>query len=52
MTIIREGAQLGDKELFLETGRMAKQANGSVRIGYGNSQVLCTATDGGLHGGQ
>lgn len=47
MTIVREGAKLGDKELFLETGRMAKQANGSVRIGYGNSQVLCTATDGG-----
>jgi polyribonucleotide nucleotidyltransferase len=47
MTIIREGAQLGDTELFLETGRMAKQADGSVRIGYGDSQVLCTATDGG-----
>jgi len=48
MTILREGAELGDNELFLETGRMAKQANGSVRIGYGNSQVLCTATDGGI----
>jgi polyribonucleotide nucleotidyltransferase len=47
MTILREGAQLGDKELTIETGRMAKQANGSVVISYGDSQILCTATDGG-----
>lgn len=47
MSIIREGAQLGDKEFVIETGRMAKQAGGSVRVEYENSQVLCTATDGG-----
>lgn len=47
MNIIREGAKLGDKELTIETGRMARQAAGSVVISYGNSQVLCTATDGG-----
>jgi polyribonucleotide nucleotidyltransferase len=48
MDIIREGAQVGDKELILETGRMARQANGSVVIQYGDSQILCTATSGGL----
>jgi polyribonucleotide nucleotidyltransferase len=47
MTIVREGAQLGDKELTIETGRMAKQASGSVVVSYGDSQVLCTAEDGG-----
>jgi polyribonucleotide nucleotidyltransferase len=45
--IIREGAQLGTQEFIIESGRMARQANGSVRVEYGNSQVLCTATDGG-----
>ncbi|AWV89039.1 polyribonucleotide nucleotidyltransferase [Bradymonas sediminis] len=47
MGIIREGAQLGDKELIIEHGRMAPQAGGSVVISYGDSQVLCTACDGG-----
>ncbi len=46
MGIIREGAQLGDKEFIIETGRMALQANGSVVVQYGDSQVLCTATAG------
>ena len=50
MTIIRESARLGDKEIIIETGRMANQANGSVIIQQGNSQVLCTATAGGLRG--
>ncbi len=48
MSIVREGAKLGDKELTIENGRMALQANGSVVISYGDSQVLCTATDGGV----
>ncbi len=47
MGIVREGAKLGDKELTIEHGRMAKQANGSVVISYGDSMVLCTACDGG-----
>lgn len=47
MTIIREGALLGTQELTLETGRMARQANGSVVVQYGESMVLCTATAGG-----
>jgi polyribonucleotide nucleotidyltransferase len=47
MAIIREGAKLGNKEIILETGRMAKQAAGSVMIQYGESQILCTAQSGG-----
>lgn len=47
MTIVREGALLGDTEFVIENGRMARQADGSVRVAYGDSQVLCTATDGG-----
>lgn len=48
MAILREGAKFGDQELILETGRMAKQANGSVLIQFGDCMVLCTATAGGL----
>lgn len=46
MAIIREGAKFGAKELILETGRMARQANGSVVIQFGDCMVLCTATAG------
>lgn len=35
--------KIGDDELVLETGRMAKQANGSVFAQYGGSAVLATA---------
>ncbi len=48
MAIIREGAKFGQKELVIETGRMARQANGSVVIRYGDSMILCTATAGEL----
>ncbi len=48
MAILREGAQFGDKELTLETGRMARKANGSVVVQFGDCMVLCTATSGGL----
>lgn len=46
MGIIRESAMLGDQEFIVETGRMALQANGSVVVQYGRSQVLCTAVAG------
>ena len=36
--------KIGGQELVLETGRMAKQANGSVFATYGGSAVLATAT--------
>jgi len=34
--------RIGDKDLVLETGRMAKQANGAVFATYGGSAVLAT----------
>jgi len=40
---IREGVSFGGKELSIETGRMAKQADGSVVIRYGDTMVLVTA---------
>ncbi len=48
MAIIREGAKFGAKELILETGRMARQANGSVVVSFGDCMVLCTATAGSV----
>jgi polyribonucleotide nucleotidyltransferase len=40
---IREGVQVGRKELSIETGRMAKQADGAVVVRYGDTMVLVTA---------
>src|SRR5688572_17167368 len=40
---VREGVGFGTRELTIETGRMAKQADGSVVIRYGDSMVLVTA---------
>ncbi len=34
--------KIGDEELILETGRMAKQANGAVFAKYGGSAVIAT----------
>jgi polyribonucleotide nucleotidyltransferase len=47
MAIFREVARIGDQELIIETGRLARQAGGSVVVQYGESMVLCTATAGG-----
>ncbi|HTL11774.1 MAG TPA: polyribonucleotide nucleotidyltransferase, partial [Bdellovibrionota bacterium] len=35
--------ELGGKTLTIETGKMAKQANGSVLVKYGDTHVLVTA---------
>ena len=35
---------IGGKKLTLETGRLAKQANGSVLISLNENFVLCTVT--------
>lgn len=35
--------ELGGRTMTLETGRLAKQAGGSVLVKYGESVVLCTA---------
>jgi len=41
--VIRESVNVGDKQLTLETGRMAKQADGAVVVRYGDTMVIVTA---------
>ncbi len=40
---LRETIKLGDKELIVETGKVAKQADGSVVVQYGETIILVTA---------
>ena len=40
---LRETIKLGDKDLIVETGKVAKQADGSVVIQYGETMILVTA---------
>ncbi len=40
---LKESIKLGDKELTVETGRVAKQADGSVIIRYGDTMLLVAA---------
>ncbi len=40
---IKESVQFGGKELSIETGKLAKQADGSVMVRYGDTIVLVTA---------
>ena len=40
---LKESIKLGDKELTVETGKIAKQADGAVVISYGETIVLVTA---------
>ncbi len=40
--IIRESVKVGDKEVTIETGRIAKQASGSVLVSCGETMVLVT----------
>lgn len=42
--VIRMKTEFAGRELILETGKMAKQANGSVLVQYGGTVVLATAT--------
>ncbi len=39
---VRESIEIGGKTLTLETGRLAKQADGAVLVSYGESVVLVT----------
>ncbi len=41
--VAREELQWGDKTLILETGKVARQADGAVVVRYGETIVLCTA---------
>ncbi len=40
---LKESIKLGDKDFTVETGKVAKQADGSVVISYGETIVLVTA---------
>src|SRR6188472_2687031 len=40
---VRESVMVGGRELTLETGRLAKQAHGSILVTYGDTMVLVTA---------
>jgi polyribonucleotide nucleotidyltransferase len=41
--LLREKIKLGDRELTVEVGRVAKQAHGSVIVRYGDTMVLVAA---------
>src|SRR5215212_7573420 len=41
--ILKESIKLGDRELTVETGRVAKQADGSVVIRYGDTMIFVAA---------
>src|SRR5437763_15846659 len=40
---LKESIKLGERELTVETGRVAKQADGSVVIRYGDTMLLVAA---------
>ncbi|NKD77754.1 polyribonucleotide nucleotidyltransferase [Haematospirillum sp. H1815] len=41
--VYRKEIQFGGRPLVLETGRIARQADGAVLVTYGETSVLCTA---------
>ena len=43
---LRESIKVGDRELIVETGKVAKQADGSVVIRYGETMLLVAAVSG------
>ncbi|HEY0169527.1 MAG TPA: polyribonucleotide nucleotidyltransferase [Pyrinomonadaceae bacterium] len=45
--LLREKIKLGERELSVETGRVAKQAHGSVIVRYGDTMVLVAAIGAG-----
>jgi polyribonucleotide nucleotidyltransferase len=40
---LKESIKLGDKDFSVETGKVAKQADGSVVVRYGDTMLLVTA---------
>jgi polyribonucleotide nucleotidyltransferase len=46
--VTRVSADVGDGQISFETGKLAKQASGSVVVQSGDTMVLCTATVGNL----
>lgn len=43
--------KLGDKEIIIETGKLAGQAGGAVTVQMGDSVIFCAATMGGVREG-
>jgi polyribonucleotide nucleotidyltransferase len=43
MNVHKVSTQIGERELTIETGKLAKQADGSVIVTYGDTVVLVTA---------
>jgi len=43
MNVYRVSTQVGERELSIETGKLAKQADGAVIVTYGDTVVLVTA---------
>jgi polyribonucleotide nucleotidyltransferase len=41
--VVRVEKQIGEKKFILETGKIAKQADGAVVVSYGDTMVLATA---------
>lgn len=52
MQLSRVECQLGEQVISLETGKIAKQAHGSVVVRYGDTMVLVTAVEGGADPGR
>ena len=46
MAVHRVQGAVGGRDLYLETGKLAKLAGGAVTIGLGETQLLVTATAG------
>jgi len=42
-TVHRKEIEWGGRKLVMETGKIARQANGAVLVTYGDTTVLCTA---------
>src|ERR687892_524720 len=49
--VSRVSVDVGESAISFETGKLAKQASGSVVVQAGETMVLCTATAGKLRGG-
>jgi polyribonucleotide nucleotidyltransferase len=47
-TVTRISTEIAGTEFSFETGKMAKQASGSVVVSVGDTMVLCTATAGNI----
>ena len=46
MSFVRESVMVNGRPMTFETGRLAKQAHGSILITYGDSVVLVTVVGG------